>query len=202
MSGHLFIRRQNLLKEKLGEQNLDGMLITNLTNIRYICGFTGSSATCLILPENQYFISDGRYTEQSKKQVSGFSCIIENLSHLELMGAKKRNLIPNGLKLGFEGEHLSVTQYNTMMELFSKQKNYPIEELVEYIDWTPFFHAWEMKGTYPKIIDDVRYGIEARKLIDDGKKLLNNLISDKCLTAKAVIGIFPAYLDISTILLA
>ena len=120
MTPSLYSDRQEKLKSVLGEQCIDGILITNLTSIRYICGFTGSSATCLILPENQYFISDGRYTEQSKKQVSGFSCIIENLSHLELMGAKKRNLIPDGLKLGFEGEHLSVTQYNTMMELFSK----------------------------------------------------------------------------------
>ncbi len=70
--------------------------------------------------------------------------------------------------------------------------NYPFEELVDYIDWSPFFHAWEMKGTYPKIIDDVRYRDEARKLLVDGKILLDKIISDKSLTAKAVIGIFPA----------
>ena len=71
-------------------------------------------------------------------------------------------------------------------------EDYPLAELVEYIDWSPFFHAWEMKGTYPKIIDDVRYGDEARKLIIDGQKLLDDVISDQSLTAKAVIGIFPA----------
>lgn len=120
MTPSLYSSRQEKLKSVLSEQGMDGIILTNLTNIRYICGFTGSSATCLILPEKQYFISDGRYTEQSKEQVSGFSRVIENLSHLELMGAKKRNLIPDGLKLGFEGEHLSVTQYNTMVDLFSK----------------------------------------------------------------------------------
>ena len=120
MKPALYSDRQEKLKSILGKQGIDGILITNLTSIRYICGFTGSSATCLILPENQYFISDGRYTEQSKKQVSGFSLIIENLSHLELLSAKKKNLIPDGLKLGFEGDHLSVSQYNIMIDLFSK----------------------------------------------------------------------------------
>jgi Xaa-Pro aminopeptidase len=120
MKPAIYSDRQEKLKSVLSKQGIDGILITNLTSIRYICGFTGSSATCLILPENQYFISDGRYTEQSKKQVSGFSLIIENLSHLELLSAKKKNLIPDGLKLGFEGDHLSVSQYNTMIDLFSK----------------------------------------------------------------------------------
>ena len=120
MKPAIYSDRQEKLKSVLSKQGIDGIIITNLTSIRYICGFTGSSATCLILPENQYFISDGRYTEQSKKQVSGFSLIIENLSHLELLSAKKKNLIPDGLKLGFEGDHLSVSQYNTMIDLFSK----------------------------------------------------------------------------------
>ena len=52
-----------------------------------------------------------------------------------------------------------------------------IKELVDYIDWAPLFHAWEMKGTYPKILDDIRYGDEARKLIDDGKELLVEILS-------------------------
>jgi len=116
----IYSTRQENLKSVLNDLGLDGILITNLTNIRYICGFTGSAATCLVLPENQYFISDGRYAEQSKNQVSGFSCIIENLSHLELMGAQKRNLIPKGLKLGFEGDHLSVAQYQLLLDYFSR----------------------------------------------------------------------------------
>ena len=120
MVSSLYSNRQKKLKSVLGEHGIDGILITNLTNICYICGFTGSSATCLILPEKQYFISDGRYAEQSREQVSGFSRVIENLSHLELLSAKKKNLIPDGLKLGFEGDHLSVSQYNTIVDLFPK----------------------------------------------------------------------------------
>jgi len=120
MVSSLYSNRQEKLKSVLGEHGIDGILITNLTNICYICGFTGSSATCLILPEKQYFISDGRYAEQSREQVSGFSRVIENLSHLELLSAKKKNLVPDGLKLGFEGDHLSVSQYNMMINLFPK----------------------------------------------------------------------------------
>ena len=116
----LYIKRQEKLKNIIHKKGLEGILLTNLTSIKYICGFTGSAATCIVLPENQYFISDGRYKEQSKNQVKGFSSIIENLSHLELMSAKKHNIIPDGLNLAFEGDHLSVTLYNRMKELFPR----------------------------------------------------------------------------------
>ena len=82
MTPLLYSARQEKLKSILSDQGMDGIILTNLTSIRYICGFTGSAATCLILPENQYFISDGRYAEQSKEQVLGFSRVIENVSHL------------------------------------------------------------------------------------------------------------------------
>ena len=70
--------------------------------------------------------------------------------------------------------------------------DYPIRELVDRIDWTPFFQAWEMKGTYPGILDDPGYGEEARKLFADARKLLQRIIDEKLLTAKAVLGLFPA----------
>jgi 5-methyltetrahydrofolate--homocysteine methyltransferase len=71
--------------------------------------------------------------------------------------------------------------------------DYPLDELVDYIDWSPFFHAWELKGIYPKILTDDKYGDEAQKLFDDGQVLLNRIVSEKLLTAKGVIGIHPAY---------
>ena len=72
---------------------------------------------------------------------------------------------------------------------------YPLVELVDYIDWSPFFHAWEMKGVYPTILKSKKYGGEAQKLYTDGRTLLDKLISENNLTAKAVIGIFPAYAE-------
>ncbi len=72
-------------------------------------------------------------------------------------------------------------------------KDYPLDELVDYIDWSPFFHAWELKGVYPKMLTDGKYGDEAQKLFDDGQTLLKRIVSEKLLTAKGVIGIHPAY---------
>ena len=77
--------------------------------------------------------------------------------------------------------------------------NYPLSDIVEYIDWSPFFHAWEMKGIYPKILDSAKYGDEARKLYSDGISLLQRIVKDKHFTAKAVIGIYPAYAKDETV---
>ncbi|MFQ6611150.1 MAG: vitamin B12 dependent-methionine synthase activation domain-containing protein, partial [Fidelibacterota bacterium] len=70
-------------------------------------------------------------------------------------------------------------------------EDYPLEELREYIDWTPFFHTWNIKGKYPQIIGES--GSEAaQSLFNDAQNLLDSVISGKSLKAKAFIGIFPA----------
>ncbi|MGQ9799741.1 MAG: vitamin B12 dependent-methionine synthase activation domain-containing protein, partial [Ignavibacterium sp.] len=71
-------------------------------------------------------------------------------------------------------------------------RNYSLETLRKYIDWTPFFMVWELKGKYPAIFEDEKVGIEAKKLFDDANKLLDKIISEKLLSANAVFGIFPA----------
>jgi len=70
--------------------------------------------------------------------------------------------------------------------------DYPLERLAEVIDWTPFFATWEMKGTYPAILEDDRYGEAARALFDDARALLDRIVAEKLLTARAVIGFWPA----------
>ena len=70
--------------------------------------------------------------------------------------------------------------------------NYSLTEIAEYIDWTPFFISWEMKGSYPKILKDPERGKEATKLFNDAQAMLKKIINEKWLTAKAVIGIYPA----------
>ncbi len=70
--------------------------------------------------------------------------------------------------------------------------DYPLAEIATYIDWTPFFHSWEMKGSYPKIFNDPGRGVEAKKLFDEGQTMLKKVIAEKWLTAKAVIGLYPA----------
>ena len=70
--------------------------------------------------------------------------------------------------------------------------NYPLEELVPYIDWTPFFHTWEMGGSYPRIFSDKKIGDEAKKLFEDAQVLLKRIVDEKLLTANGVIGFWPA----------
>ncbi len=71
-------------------------------------------------------------------------------------------------------------------------KNYPLSELKKFIDWTPFFLAWEIKGKYPAIFKNQKYGETAKKLFDDANVLLDKIISEKLLTANGVLGLFPA----------
>ena len=70
--------------------------------------------------------------------------------------------------------------------------DFPLQEIVPYIDWTPFFHSWELKGSYPKILDDSEKGKEAQKLFADAQELLKKVIAEKWLRAAAVFGIYPA----------
>jgi 5-methyltetrahydrofolate--homocysteine methyltransferase len=69
---------------------------------------------------------------------------------------------------------------------------YDLAELARYIDWTPFFQAWELKGAYPRILKDDKYGEAARHLFDDAQAMLKQLIAEKWLKANAVVGFWPA----------
>ncbi|TLZ75600.1 MAG: hypothetical protein E6K07_09710, partial [Methanobacteriota archaeon] len=70
--------------------------------------------------------------------------------------------------------------------------DYPLAELVPYIDWTPFFQAWELKGSYPAILEDSVLGEQARKLLVDAQALLHRIVGERLLGARAVLGLFPA----------
>ncbi|MFN8282712.1 MAG: methionine synthase [Chitinophagales bacterium] len=70
--------------------------------------------------------------------------------------------------------------------------DYDLSELRKYIDWTPFFSTWELHGKYPNILEDKVVGTEAKKLFNDANALLDKIIAEKWLTAKAVVGFFEA----------
>lgn len=70
--------------------------------------------------------------------------------------------------------------------------DYPLDKLVDYIDWTPFFHTWELNASYPKIFDDELIGESARNLFFDAQAMLKTVLQKKWLKANAVIGFFPA----------
>jgi 5-methyltetrahydrofolate--homocysteine methyltransferase len=71
-------------------------------------------------------------------------------------------------------------------------RDYSLAEIAEYIDWTPFFQAWELAGRYPKILQDEVVGEEASKLFVDAQAMLKQIIAEKWLTANGVFGLFPA----------
>lgn len=77
----------------------------------------------------------------------------------------------------------------TGIKVFS---DFDLAKLVEFIDWSPFFHTWELKGRFPQIFDDPYVGKQAKDLYDDAQKLLKDIVENKRFTAKAVAGFFPA----------
>ncbi|PPT30410.1 methionine synthase [Xanthomonas arboricola] len=70
--------------------------------------------------------------------------------------------------------------------------DYPLQELIELIDWTPFFQAWELAGKFPAILSDEVVGTQASELYRDARKMLRTIVAEKWLTAKAVFGLWPA----------
>ncbi len=110
----------------------------------------------------------------------------EEKNYLSIEDARK-----NRFSCDWNHERISVPKKPGVTVL----ENYSLEILRNYIDWTPFFQTWEMKGKYPKIFDDPNNGAEAKKLFDDANKLLDKIISEKLLQTNGVVGLFPANSD-------
>jgi 5-methyltetrahydrofolate--homocysteine methyltransferase len=114
------------------------------------------------------------------------------LSHKGRKDEKKfltlKNARSKGLKVDWSKTSAAKPSF-TGNKIFN---DFPLEKIREKIDWTPFFLTWELKGKYPRIFDDATYGKEAKKLYDDANNLLDDVIKNKWLTAKAVIGLYPA----------
>ncbi len=80
-------------------------------------------------------------------------------------------------------------------------EDYPLGELAEYIDWSPFFHAWELRGRFPKILEDPVVGVESKKLYADAQILLKKIVRERKIRARGVIAFFPANSEGDDILL-
>jgi 5-methyltetrahydrofolate--homocysteine methyltransferase len=76
--------------------------------------------------------------------------------------------------------------------VFESGKNITLRDLIPFIDWSPFFHTWELRGRYPAIFDDPNCGTEAKKLFDDGQALLAEIVAADSLQLRGVCGLFPA----------
>src|SRR5207247_3335512 len=74
----------------------------------------------------------------------------------------------------------------------ARDRAVPIAELREFIDWSPFFHVWELRGRYPAIFEDPTVGTQARELFDDAQKILDEIAAKDLLTARGIFGFWPA----------
>ena len=115
MSEQYFTKRQNNLRALIAKEDLDGMLVTNLTHIRYLCGFTGSAGSLLITQDKCEFITDGRYTFQSKNEVKGAKTTITWGSHFDLI--KKANLLPSNSNIAFDSNNVSHQIYAQLKDI-------------------------------------------------------------------------------------
>src|SRR5262249_33866493 len=98
----------------------------------------------------------------------------------------------NALKLNWSGNYVPPVPGFLGTKILD---DYPIAELVPYIDWTPFFAAWELTGKYPAILDDAKVGEAARSLFDDAQAMLSRIAQERWFRAAAVVGFWPANSD-------
>ena len=112
-------------------------------------------------------------------------------------GARRRAIIPYGdarerrLRVEWDAGQIARPQ-NTGGRIL---KDFPLQDIVPYIDWGPLFHVWELRGSFPKLLDDPERGEEARKVFDDAQSLLQRVVDGKWLHAEAAYGLFPANSD-------
>jgi 5-methyltetrahydrofolate--homocysteine methyltransferase len=104
----------------------------------------------------------------------------------------------NALKLNWSGNYVPPRPSFLGTRVL---EDYPIAELRDYIDWSPFFATWELAGKFPAILDDAKYGAAARSLFDDAQAMLERMASERWLRASAVFGFWPANSDGDDILL-
>ncbi|MEX0968218.1 MAG: methionine synthase [Bacteroidia bacterium] len=126
---------------------------------------------------NSYVEGVAQEYQQMRKSHANRSETKEYLSYRE---AVRNRFVPK-TEMVSKPQHLGVKVF----------EDYPISEIRQYIDWTPFFQSWELKGKYPNIFEHPEMGVEAKKLFNDANALLDKIINEKLLKAKAVIGIFP-----------
>ena len=124
-----FHKRLDKLRSVMGQHDLDCLYITKLTNVRYMTGFTGSAGQFILTPDNAYFLTDSRYTEQSGQQVKNSRIHILKKGYISLI--RELGVFIPGMKIGIESNHISLKTYNEILKEFHGSEFIPTEELVE-----------------------------------------------------------------------
>ena len=123
--------RINKLKDKLTSMNLDGMYVTNLTNVRYLTGFTGSAGSVLILENENHFFTDGRYIEQSKDQIK--NCKIHIVGSAHFVAIKTLAILNNHSKIAIEGDSVSINTFDSIQSALPKVNWEKVNDIIGVI---------------------------------------------------------------------
>ena len=175
-----------------------------------IGGATTSKAHTAVKIEPQFKLNQVTYVSDASRAVGVASKLLsdelrpafveETKKEYELVrernaGRKARGTVRTYPESISRGLKLDWKEYTPPVPTFIGTKvfdDYPLEELIETIDWTPFFITWNLVGKYPRIFDDKVVGEAAKNLFDDAQALLQRIVKEKRLTARAVIGFWPA----------
>ena len=127
----IFQSRINKIRQELALLNLDGIYVTNLTNVRYVTGFTGSAGSVLILNDTCHFFTDGRYIEQSKNQVEG--CVIHIVGGAHFQEIHKNQLIADNMSIAIEADYMNINMFDTINNLMPTIKWKKISDIISII---------------------------------------------------------------------
>ena len=120
------------------------------------------------------------------------------ISAAHARGQEEKNRLPlsaaraNALKLDWSGAHVPPKPNFLGTKVLA---DYPVKELIDFIDWTPFFSTWELTGKYPAILKDEKVGPAARSLFEDAQAMLKKIVEERWFKASAVFGFWPANAD-------
>jgi 5-methyltetrahydrofolate--homocysteine methyltransferase len=112
--------------------------------------------------------------------------------HRDKKGPGPLLAVSEARRLGFKTDWATYAPPEPRCPGLTSFKRYPLAELVDYIDWTPFFQTWELAGSYPKLLTDPVVGDAARKLFDEAQEMLARIVRENWVVANGVLGLFPA----------
>ncbi|MEM8554867.1 MAG: methionine synthase [Pseudomonadota bacterium] len=132
--------------------------------------------------------------QQKPDYIAGIQAEYDEVAERHERGERAKQRLPlkaarsNGLQLDWD----SFTPYAPNFTGTRVVSDWDLAEIAKYIDWTPFFQTWELKGVYPKILDDEKQGEAARALFADAQDMLDKIIEERWFSPRAVVGFWPA----------
>ena len=165
----IFQKRLEQVSSKINDLGYDGFYINNLTNIRYLTGFSGSAGVLIIVNGVGHFFTDGRYTKQSSEQIQNCSITIINSNYFDAIH-KKKIIAKNHLNIAFEGDHITYSNCDGLKKYFSTINWISTTSIIENIAAIKDQHEIDLLTTaieitdytFKKIIPEIKPGVSER----------------------------------------